>query len=70
MPIAVGDGSLTGEIPSDRTVTYRDRHGNESKMRVSGTSAAGSVLVKVLSKVSDEALITECRRRGLEVGDA
>ncbi len=61
---------MTGEIPSDRTVTYRDRHGNESKMRVSGTSAAGSVLVKVLSKVSDEALITECRRRGLEVGDA
>ena len=61
---------MTGEIPSDRTVTYRDRHGNESQMRVSGTSAAGSVLVKVLSKVSDEALITECRRRGLEVGDA
>lgn len=61
---------MTGEFPSDRAVTYRDRHGNETKMRVLGTSAAGSVLVKVLSKVSDEALIAECRRRGLEVGDA
>lgn len=61
---------MTGEFPSDRAVPYRDRHGNETKMRVLGTSAAGSVLVKVLGKVSDEALIAECRRRGLEVGDA
>ncbi len=61
---------LTGEIPSDRTVTYRDRHGNESEMRVStGGNSAGSVLDKVLSRVSDEALIAECRRRGLVVRD-
>ncbi len=63
---------LTGEIPSDRTVTYRDRHGNESRMRVSGasSSSSGSVLEKVLTKVSTEVLIAECRRRGLEVNDA
>ena len=63
---------LTGEIPSDRTVTYRDRHGNQSEMRVSASTpstSAGSILEKVLAGVSDEVLITECRRRGLEVGD-
>ena len=60
---------LTGEIPSDRTVTYRDRHGNESEMRVSGSTSSGSTLEKVLAGVSNEALISECRRRGLEVGD-
>ncbi len=61
---------LTGEIPSDRTVTYRDRHGNESEMCVSaGGNSTGSVLDKVLSRHSDEALIAECRRRGLEVRD-
>ena len=60
---------LTGEIPSERSVTYRNRHGNESNMRVSGASS-GSVLEKVLAKLSNEALIAECRRRGLEVGDA
>ncbi len=60
---------LTGEIPSERSVTYRNRHGNESNMRVSSASS-GSVLEKVLAKLSNEALIAECRRRGLEVGDA
>ncbi len=60
---------LTGEIPSDRTVTYRDRHGNETEMRVSGSTSLGSMIEKVLTKLSNEALITECRRRGLEVGD-
>ena len=61
---------LTGEIPSDRTVTYRDRHGNESEMRVPpGGNSTGSVLEKVLSRLSDEALTAECRRRGLEVRD-
>ena len=59
---------LTGEFPGDRSVTYRDRHGNETEMRVSGSASSGSVLEKVLAGVSDEALITECRRRGLEVG--
>ncbi len=62
---------LTGEIPSDRKVTYRDRHGNESEMRVpAGGNSTGSVLERVLAKLSNEALITECRRRGLEIADA
>ena len=61
---------LTGEIPTDRKVTYRDRHGNESEMKVSASgNATGSMLEKVLSRLSDEALTTECRRRGLEVRD-
>ena len=59
---------LTGDFPSDRTVTYRDRHGNETKMRVSA-SPSGSVLDKVLTNISDDVLIAECRRRGLEVCD-
>ena len=60
---------LTGEIPSVRT--YTDRHGNQTQMRINGGgggNGAGSVLDKVLSRVSDEALIAECKRRGLEVG--
>ncbi len=61
--------TLTGEFPSERVVAYRDRHGNLSKMRVSGSSSSGSVLDKVLSRISDESLIAECRRRGLEVSD-
>ncbi len=60
---------LTGEIPSDRTVTYRDRHGNQSEMRVSASASSGSMVETVLAGLSNEALITECRRRGLEVGD-
>ena len=61
---------LTGEIPTDRKVTYRDRHGNESEMKVSASgNATGSMLEKVLSRLSDEALTAECRRRGLEVRD-
>jgi len=61
---------LTGEIPGDRAVIYRDRHGNQSRMRVSATSAPGSMLEKVLAKVPDETLIAECRRRGLKVAHA
>lgn len=61
---------LTGEIPGDRSVTYRDRHGNESRMRVAATSSSASMFEKVLAKVPDETLIAECRRRGLEVGNA
>ena len=60
---------MTGEIPSDRTVTYRDRHGNESEMRVSAAVAAGPMVERVLAKISNEILIVECRRRGLEVND-
>ena len=58
---------LTGEIPGDRKVTYRDRHGNETEMHVSAPKV--SMTEKVLAGVSDEALVTECRRRGLEVGN-
>ncbi len=59
---------LTGEIPTDRTVTYTDRHGNRSEMKVrSDGNGAGSVLDKVLSRVSDDALIAEAERRGMEV---
>ena len=58
---------LTGEIPSDRKVTYRDRHGNETEMQVSAPKV--SMTEKVLTGVSDEALVTECRRRGLEVSN-
>ena len=58
---------LTGEIPSERFVTYRNRHGNKSEMRVSGSTSACSILDKVLTGISNEALIAECRRRGLEV---
>ena len=57
---------LTGEFPTARTV----RHGNGTKMDVAvGSSSIGSVFDKVLSRLSDEALIAECRRRGLEVRD-
>ncbi len=59
---------LTGEIPTERVVAYRDRHGNKSEMRVSTSgNSTGSVLDKVLSRVSDDALMAECRRRGFEV---
>ncbi len=55
-----------GVIFPDWSVVASD--GNESNMRVSSASS-GSVLEKVLAKLSNEALIAECRRRGLEVGD-
>jgi len=58
---------LTGEIPSDRTVTYRNRHGNETEMRVSAPSPSGTMREKILAGFSDEVLIAECCRRGLGV---
>lgn len=64
---------LTGEIPGERAVTYTDRHGNTSEMRVgrsgngASSSGRGSVFQKVLSGVADDALIAECERRGWEV---
>jgi ParB-like nuclease domain len=63
---------VTGEIPSERTVTYRDRHGNLSKMRVIGEipSERPSLTSRLLAKVSTEDLIAELQRRGLEVRDA
>jgi hypothetical protein len=63
---------LTGEIPSERSVTYRDRHGNVAQMKVTGKipSDRPSLTSRLLSKVSTEDLIAELRRRGLEVRDA
>ena len=58
---------LTGEFPGERVVTYRNRHGNQSEMRVSAATSTGSILDKVLTRISNAALIAECRRRGLEV---
>ena len=60
---------LGGEIPSDRTVLFRDRHGNRSEMRVkTPTAANGASLVQDLLKtISNDDLIAECQRRGLNV---
>ena len=60
---------VTGEFPTERVVTYNDRHGNQSEMRVSVSGSSRSVFEKVLSNISDEALIAECHRRGLEVAN-
>ncbi len=61
---------LGGEIPSDRTVLFQDRQGNRSEMRVRPTppAAKGSSLVQDLLKtISNDDLIAECQRRGLNV---
>jgi len=58
---------LVGEFPTERIAAPNVRHGNNSEVKTSGST--GSILDRVLSTVSDEALIAECRRRGLEVGD-
>jgi ParB-like chromosome segregation protein Spo0J len=58
--------ALTGDVPTDRTVSYRDRHGNVSEMKVAAP-AATTMTERMLAKVSTEALLVECRRRGLEV---
>ena len=61
---------LGGEIPSDRTVLFQDRQGNRSEMRVRPTAPAakGSSLVQDLLKtISNDDLIGECQRRGLQV---
>ena len=62
---------LSGEIPTDthRAVTYRDRHGNVSEMKVNRQeSPAGvSMTERLLTTISNKVLIAECRRRGLEV---
>lgn len=62
---------LGGEIPSDRKVLFRDRQGNQSEMRVrpSTPAAKGTSLVQDLLKtISNDDLIAECQRRGLNVG--
>jgi hypothetical protein len=63
---------LTGEIPSERSVTYRDRHGNLSQMRVTGEipSERSGLTARLLAKVPTEDLIAELQRRGLGVRDA
>jgi hypothetical protein len=62
---------LTGEIPSERSVTYRDRHGNIGQMKVTGEipSERPSLTGRILAKVPTEDLIAELQRRGLEVRD-
>jgi hypothetical protein len=59
---------LGGEIPSDRTVLYRDRHGNATEMQVRPPARSGaSVALDLLKTISNDDLISECRRRGFEV---
>jgi hypothetical protein len=63
---------VTGKIPGERSVTYRDRHGNLSQMRVTGETPGDrpSLTSRLLAKVPTEDLIAELQRRGLEVLDA
>jgi uncharacterized ParB-like nuclease family protein len=59
---------LTAEFRSERI--YRTKHGTTATMQTTsiGAKANGaSMLERMLVTVSDEQLITECRRRGLEV---
>ncbi|WP_158665329.1 hypothetical protein [Sinorhizobium fredii] len=59
---------LTGEIPTERT--YTTKHGSVAKMKVRQAEPAatgGSMVERMLSTATTEALIAECRRRGLEV---
>ncbi len=59
---------LTGEIPSERTFTTR--HGTVATMTVRQAEPAptgGSMVERMLSTATTEALIAECHRRGLEV---
>jgi hypothetical protein len=60
---------LGGEIPSERTVLFRDRHGNATEMRArSSTSGNGaSVALDFLKTIGDDDLISECQRRGFLV---
>jgi 3',5'-cyclic AMP phosphodiesterase CpdA len=61
-------GELTGEFPSERSFTTR--HGTVATMKVRETpkAHAGATMVeRMLAKAETVALVTECRRRGLEV---
>jgi len=54
---------LSGEIPTGKLV-------NGEIPKPSGKpNGSGSVVESVLKSISDEALIAECRRRGLAVAD-
>ncbi|WOS64259.1 hypothetical protein [Sinorhizobium fredii] len=66
--VATVRSELTGEIPTERT--YTTRHGSVATMKVRQAEPATtgrSVVEQMLSTVTTEALIAECRRRGLEV---
>lgn len=56
-----------GNFPTERT--YVTKHGTTSTIKVKPTErpAGKSMVEQMLAKVSDDALIEECRRRGLEV---
>ena len=60
---------LGGEIPSDRTVLFKDRQGNDAEMRVkpaiTTTAKSTSLVQDLLKTISDDDLIAEYRRRGL-----
>jgi hypothetical protein len=59
---------ITGDFPGERT--FITRHGTVATMTVQQAEAAptgGSMVERMLSKATTEALIAECRRRGLEV---
>ncbi|ARO23984.1 ParB-like nuclease domain-containing protein [Rhizobium sp. TAL182] len=59
---------LTGDFPTERT--YTTRHGTVATMTVQQAEPAptgGSMVERMLSTATTEALIAECRRRGLEV---
>jgi hypothetical protein len=53
---------LSGEIPTGKPM------GGEIPTRNGMANGRGSILEAVLRKISDDALIAECRRRGLMVG--
>ena len=59
---------LGGEFPSDQTVLYRDRHATEMGVRPSSPRNGASVVLDLLKTISNDDLISECRRRGFEVG--
>jgi hypothetical protein len=59
--------ALTGDVSTDRTVTYRDRHGNVSEMKIDVTPTGATMTDRILAKVPTEALIAECRGRGVVV---
>jgi hypothetical protein len=59
---------LGGEFPSDRTVLFKDRQGNDAEMRVKPvitTAKSTSLVQDLLKTISNDDLISECRRRGL-----
>ncbi len=55
---------LTGEIPTSKPT------GGEIPKRYGKPNGADSIVESVLRSLSDDALVAECRRRGLAVADA